>query len=105
MTIASDGNAFQRASFRECRLEGATLQGGDSSFQIARFDAAKLARACLKGGGASFQESSFVGTDLAGATLTGGGRLVSKGFVRRRDPDRRQAVGEFPGRQPQRRAV
>ena len=45
MTIASDGNAFQRASFRKCRLEGATLEGGGSSFQFARFDAAKLARA------------------------------------------------------------
>jgi hypothetical protein len=27
MTIASDGNAFQRASVRNCRLEGATLEG------------------------------------------------------------------------------
>ena len=72
MTIASDGNAFQRASFRNCRLEGATLEGGVSSFQLARFDAAKLARASLKGGGASFQASSFVGADLTGATLIGG---------------------------------
>jgi uncharacterized protein YjbI with pentapeptide repeats len=72
MTIASDSNAFQRASFRKCRLEGATLEGGGSSFQLARFDAAKLERANLKGGGASFQASSFVGADLTGATLTGG---------------------------------
>jgi type II secretory pathway pseudopilin PulG len=73
MTIASNGNAFQRASFRKCRLEGATLAGGDSSFQLARFDAAKLARARLTGGGSSFQMSSFVGADLTGATLMGGG--------------------------------
>jgi uncharacterized protein YjbI with pentapeptide repeats len=73
MTIASDRNAFQRASFRQCRLEGSTLVGGGSSFQFARFDAAKLARACLKGGSASFQVSSFVGADLTGATLIGGG--------------------------------
>jgi uncharacterized protein YjbI with pentapeptide repeats len=72
MTIASNENAFQRASFRKCRLEDATLQGGDASFQLARFDAAKLARACLNGGAASFQASSFVGADLTGATLTGG---------------------------------
>lgn len=72
MTLASDGNAFQRASFRNCLLEGATLEGGVSSFQLARFDAAKLARARLKGGGASFQASSFVGADLTGATLSGG---------------------------------
>ena len=72
MTIASDSNAFQRASFRKCRLEGAKLEGGDASFQFARFDAAKLARAYLKGGVASFQESSFVGADLTGATLIGG---------------------------------
>lgn len=61
------------ASFRKCRLEGATLIGGGSSFQFARFDAAKLARACLKGGGASFQLSSFVGADLKGTTLVGVG--------------------------------
>jgi len=73
MTIASDGNAFQRASFRECRLEGATLIGGVSSFQFARFDAAKLARARLRGDAASFQLSSFAGADLTGATLAGGG--------------------------------
>jgi len=72
MTIASDGNAFQRASFRKCRLEGSTLEGGVASFQFARFDAAKLARACLKGGVSSFQESSFVGADLTDATLIGG---------------------------------
>jgi uncharacterized protein YjbI with pentapeptide repeats len=72
MTIASHGNAFQRASFRKCRLEDATLEGGGSSFQFARFDAAKLARACLKGGDSSFQASSFVGADLTGATLFGG---------------------------------
>jgi uncharacterized protein YjbI with pentapeptide repeats len=72
MTIASDSNAFQRASFRKSRLEGATLEGGDASFQLARFDAARLARAYLKGGGASFQASSFVGADLSGATLVGG---------------------------------
>jgi type II secretory pathway pseudopilin PulG len=72
MTIASDQNAFQRASFRKCHLEGATLQGGAASFQLARFDAAKLARACLKGGASSFQASSFVGADLTGATLIGG---------------------------------
>jgi uncharacterized protein YjbI with pentapeptide repeats len=72
MTIASDGNVFQRASFRDCRLEGATLEGGVSSFQLARFDAARLARARLRGGGASFQASSFVGADLTGATLIGG---------------------------------
>ena len=73
LTIASDSNAFQRASFRKCRLEGATLVGGDSSFQLARFDAAKLARAHLKGGGSSFQASSFVGADLTDAILIGGG--------------------------------
>lgn len=73
MTIASDGNAFQRASFRECSLEDAKLEGGASAFQFARFDAAKLARACLKGGIASFQASSFVGADLTGAILTGEG--------------------------------
>jgi Pentapeptide repeats (8 copies) len=72
MTIASNSNAFQRASFRKCRLESATLQGGDASFQLARFDGARLARAYLKGGSASFQASSFAGADLAGATLTGG---------------------------------
>jgi uncharacterized protein YjbI with pentapeptide repeats len=72
MTIASKENVFQRASFRSCRLEGATLEGGDASFQLARFDAAKLARACLTGGGSSFQGSSFVGSDLTGATLAGG---------------------------------
>ena len=44
MTIASDSNAFQRASFRKCRLEGATLEGGDSSFQRAHFDDATLDR-------------------------------------------------------------
>jgi uncharacterized protein YjbI with pentapeptide repeats len=73
MTIASRENAFQRASFRGCCLEGATLIGGDASFQLARFDAAKLARASLKGGGSSFQMSSFVGADLTSATLAGGG--------------------------------
>jgi uncharacterized protein YjbI with pentapeptide repeats len=73
MTIASDSNAFQRASFRKCRLEGATLEGGDSSFQLAHFDDAKLTRASLKGGGSSFSLSSFVGADLTGATLAGGG--------------------------------
>ncbi|HEU5116926.1 MAG TPA: pentapeptide repeat-containing protein [Isosphaeraceae bacterium] len=72
MTIASNANAFQRASFRKCRLEGATLVGGGSSFQLAHFDAAKLARASLKGGNASFQGASFVGADLTGATLSGG---------------------------------
>lgn len=72
MTIASGGNAFQRASFRECRLEGSTLEGGASSFQFARFDAAKLARARLEGGAAAFQESTFVGADLTNATLIGG---------------------------------
>jgi uncharacterized protein YjbI with pentapeptide repeats len=72
MTIASDKNAFQRASFRECVLEGARLEGGASSFQFARFDAAKLARAYLKGDVASFQESTFVGADLTDAILIGG---------------------------------
>jgi hypothetical protein len=73
LTIASDSNAFQRASFRMCCLEGATLVGGDSSFQLARFDAAKLARARLKGGGSSLQMSSFDGAGLTDATLVGGG--------------------------------
>jgi uncharacterized protein YjbI with pentapeptide repeats len=73
MTIASATNAFQRASFRKCRLEAATLEGGDSSFQGAHFDSANLARANLKGGGSSFQMSSFAGADLTGATLIGGG--------------------------------
>ena len=72
MTIASDRNAFQWASFRKCSLEGATLEGGVSSFQRARFDAAKLARASLKGSDCSFQMSTFVGADLTGATLIGG---------------------------------
>src|SRR5262249_27629178 len=72
MTIASNGNAFQRASFRNCQLGGATLQGGASSFQFAHFDAARLVGASLNGGASSFQESSFAGADLTGATLIGG---------------------------------
>ena len=73
MTLASNSNAFQRASFRNCRLEGATLEGGGASFQFARFDSAKLATAILKGGAASFQGASFAGADLTGATLAGEG--------------------------------
>ena len=71
MTLASNSNAFQRASFRKCNLEGATLEGGGASFQSARFDSAKLIRASLKGGAASFQGASFVEADLTGATLAG----------------------------------
>ncbi len=73
MTLASNRNAFQRASFRKCNLEGATLEGGGGSFQFARFDSAKLAMASLKGGAASFQQASFAGADLTGATLAGEG--------------------------------
>jgi uncharacterized protein YjbI with pentapeptide repeats len=73
MTLASNSNAFQRASFRKCNLEGATLKGGGASFQLARFDGAKLANSSLKGGAASFQGASFVGADLTGAALAGDG--------------------------------
>ncbi len=72
MTIVSDANAFQRASFRRGILEGARLEGGDASFQHARFDGAKLARATLKGEGSSFQAATFDGADLTAATLQGG---------------------------------
>ncbi len=70
MTIASDGNAFQLASFRACNLEGARLRGGTASFQRASFDEAKLKGAALSGEGAS--GATFVGADLTGATLSGG---------------------------------
>jgi uncharacterized protein YjbI with pentapeptide repeats len=72
MTIASDNNAFQRASFRNCKLESATLAGGVASFQDSCFDGATLTQANLSGGSASFQASTFLNTDLTGATLTGG---------------------------------
>lgn len=72
-TIASPRNAFQKASFCECLLENATLEGGGASFQLARFDDAKLRRAKLKGGVASFQCASLVNADLTGAELSGEG--------------------------------
>lgn len=72
MAIASSGNTCQRASFRECKLENATLEGGSSSFQFAKFDSSKLNHAKLTGGVASFQGATFVGADLTGAELTGG---------------------------------
>jgi uncharacterized protein YjbI with pentapeptide repeats len=71
-TFVVPGNAFQRASFRECNLENGTLQGGDSSFQEAQFDGARLAKAMLTGGNASFQGATFDGADLTDAVLTGG---------------------------------
>ena len=73
VTIASPSNAFQRASFKKCDLENATLQGGDAAFQYVRFDNANLVNAKLTGGGASFQLATFVDADLTGASLTGGG--------------------------------
>jgi hypothetical protein len=39
ITIASDSNVFQSASFRKCRLEGATLEGGDASKEPPTYDA------------------------------------------------------------------
>ena len=72
MTIASNSNAFQRASFRKCDLADAVLEGGGSSFQFAHFDAAKLVGANLKGGAASFHLASFAEANLTDATLTGG---------------------------------
>ena len=42
MTIASDTNAFQGASFSKCQLKNSRLEGGNSSFQKAKFDGANL---------------------------------------------------------------
>ena len=72
MAIASNSNAFQLASFRNCKLEFASLKGGTASFQSACFDEANLKGANLSGDTASFQGSTFVSADLTGATLTGG---------------------------------
>lgn len=72
MTLSSDGNAFQRASFRECQLDHATLRGGAAAFQAAKFDGASLVHAQLIGGDAAFQGATFVGANLTGATLNGG---------------------------------
>ncbi len=72
ITIASDSNAFQKASFRKCNLERANLTGGGAAFQSACFDEANLKGAKLVGEGSSFQRSSFVMADLTGATLSGG---------------------------------
>ncbi|MGC4005978.1 MAG: pentapeptide repeat-containing protein [Pirellulales bacterium] len=72
MTIASDGNAFQGASFRHCKLEATALSGGVAAFQSARFDGADLARTNLAGGDCAFQEATFVRAALVGAMLTGG---------------------------------
>ena len=95
MTIASDENAFQRASFRDCRLEARRWKGATppSSSPVSTPRSSPGAR--LKGGGSSFQVSSFVGADLTGATLPGG-RFVPGRVVRGGDPARR-SVGDFQG--------
>jgi uncharacterized protein YjbI with pentapeptide repeats len=73
VTISSPGNAFQRASLKDCDLENATLQAGGAAFQFARFDGSSLVNAKLTGGGASFQLTTFVACDLTGAVLAGAG--------------------------------
>ncbi len=72
VTISSPGNAFQRASFKDCDLENARLKGGGAAFQFARFDGSKLINTKLTGGGSSFQMATFVSCDLTGAVLSGG---------------------------------
>lgn len=72
MTLASRGNAFQRANFRKCNLKDAVLQGGVAAFQIARFDGADMIRCQLTGEASSFQRASFAAANLTEAILSGG---------------------------------
>ncbi len=72
MTISSDDNAFQGASFRKCDLHESFLRGGTSAFQHACFDEANLLSARLIADHAAFQLATFVKADLTRATLSGG---------------------------------
>lgn len=95
VTISSPGNAFQRASFKDCDLENATLQAGGAAFQGARFDKSNLTNAKLTGGGSSFQEATFVDADLTGAVLTGGGASFQGSSFENATLTRAQLVGSF----------
>jgi len=95
VTISSPGNAFQRASLKNCDLKSATLEADTSAFQLARFDGSNLADAKLTGGGASFQCATFVGCDLTDSVLDGGGSSFQRSSFENATLHRARLAGSF----------
>ena len=92
MTIASNDNAFQRASFLQM-FTGGDVDWGVSSFQARPIRRREACQGALTGGGSSFQMSSFLlGPISRCATLMGGGASFQC-VISRCDPDRHEAVG------------
>ncbi|MFO0940846.1 MAG: pentapeptide repeat-containing protein [Pirellulales bacterium] len=72
-TLANDSNSFQRACFRNCKMNDVNLQGGGAAFQLACFDNADLSNSKLSGGSSSFQSATFFAANLTSAELRGMG--------------------------------
>jgi uncharacterized protein YjbI with pentapeptide repeats len=95
IAFSSPENVFQRASFKGCDLQNATLRAGGAAFQRARFDGSNLANAKLIGAGSSFQVATFVGADLTGAVLEGGGSSFQLSSFENATLVRARLVGSF----------